>query len=62
MRRWIFRMLFSDLERVAIINALWRRSEDKTDISENPEDKGAIRYVCKNIATELMTGKNPIYD
>ena len=55
-------MLFSDLERVAIINALWRRSEDKTDISENPEDKGAIRYVCKNIATELMTGKNPIYD
>ena len=54
MRRWIFEMLFNRLEQTAIINALWRRSEDKTD---DPEDIGRIQYVSKNIAYELMTGE-----
>jgi hypothetical protein len=45
MRKCIFKKLFTEKEKIAIINALFRRAEDNS----------AIKILCHNLAMELST-------
>lgn len=49
----IFRLLFTDHEQTAIINALYRRVDDSRTKDLNGEQK--IRTTCNNLANELMS-------
>lgn len=53
MRKYIFSLLFNKKEQTAIINALYRRSDDKT--TENVQGEKEIKMLCANIAKELMS-------
>ena len=55
-RRRIFDLIFSSDEKIAIINALWRRSDDDSDLIVTGHLKDAnaqIKYECEKIAFEL---------
>lgn len=53
-QREIFSMAFSKQEQTAIINALWRRSEDDKDKGTAIEAQNeGIKYTCKQLAMLL---------
>lgn len=49
-RVWLFTKIFSESEQTSIINALWRRVDDKTTDSRSGQ---LLRYECKKLAMEL---------
>lgn len=51
-RQKIFDAMFSKNEKTAIINALWRRSEDDRNASLTNQ---TIKDICKRVAKEMMT-------
>lgn len=52
MRSIILNSLFSDLEKIAITNALFRRVDDNR--SENVKGEKEIRETCHKLAMELF--------
>lgn len=52
-RECIFRKLFTKQEHTAIINALWRRSEDDSLTLGIEKENEVLKETCKKLAMEL---------
>jgi hypothetical protein len=55
MRRFLFCLIFSENERIAIAQALWRRTKDLS--TENAPGDLELRKTCERIIKQLMTFK-----
>lgn len=53
MRKFIFDLLFTEMERISIINALWIRALNESE-QNNIEQNQEIMPICKDLAKELM--------
>lgn len=61
-RAWLFSKMFDEADQVAIINALWRRSEDDNGLITEDDKAGrsdismqnaVLKLRCKLLAMEL---------
>jgi len=52
MRKFIFNFIFNEKEKTAIINALYRRVDDKT--TENISGEKELTSLCSKLAKEFM--------
>lgn len=50
-RSEIFTLIFTEQEQTAILNSLWRRSQDDTDKGSLQNEN--IKLTCKKLAMEL---------